>query len=142
MMATTIEQVARDIQTRAEQVRATLAEREEAYRRETQEMRDELARLDAALVAIAGEYQGPKRPTPASPASAPRAKRGENRTKILRVVGERAGVGAAEVAQSTGIARPVVYSTLAKLAQAGEIEKVDVNGSPGYRAADQHGAAA
>ncbi len=142
MMPTAIEQVARDIQTRAEQVRVALAERERAYRRETQEMRDELARLDAALRAIAGEPQGPKRQTPASPASSPRAKRGENRLKILRVVDERPGVGAAEVAQSTGIARPVVYSTLAKLAQAGEIEKVDVNGSAGYRVADQQGAAA
>ncbi len=141
-MATTIEQVARDIQARAEQVRVALAEREEAYRRETQQLRDELARLDGALVAIAGESQGPKRQTPASSASAPRAKRGENRSKVLRVVGERPGVGAAEVAQSTGIAKPIVYSTLAKLAQAGDIEKVDVNGSPGYRAADHQGAAA
>ncbi len=136
-MATTIEQVARDIQTRAEQVRAALAEREEAYRRETQEMRDELARLDAALRAITGGSQGSGYRTNTSPASAPRAKRGENRSKILSVVGERPGVGTAEVAQSTGIAKPVVYSTLAKLTQVGDIEKIDVNGSPGYRIPDQ-----
>ncbi len=136
-MATTIKQVARDIQTRAEQVRAALTEREEAHHRETQEMRNELARLDAALRAIAGGSQGAGRGTNTSPASAPRAKRGENRSKILSVVGERPGVGAAEVAQTTGIARPVVYTTLAKLTQAGDIEKLDVNGSPGYRVADQ-----
>ncbi len=141
-MATTIEQVAQDIQARVEQIRAALAEREEANRRETQDMRDELARLEAALQAMSGESRTPQRQSGTSRAPAQRAKRGENRKKILSVVGERPGTSAAEVAQSTGIAKPVVYSTLAKLTQAGDIERIDVNGSPGYRVPDQHGEAA
>ncbi len=141
-MATTIEQVAQDIQARAEQIRAALVEREEANRREMQDMRNELARLEAALQAMSGESRTPQRQSGTSRAPTQRAKRGENRKKILSVVGERPGTSAAEVAQSTGIAKPVVYSTLAKLTQAGELERIDVNGSPGYRVPDQHGGAA
>ena len=137
-----IEQVAKDIEARAEQIRGALAEREESYRRETQEMRDELARLDAALSAIAGEDQTAERRRDTAAASAPRAKRGENRNKILTVLGERPGVSPGEIAQSTGIAKTVVYSTLAKLTNAGQLHKVDVNGSAGYRVAQQQTAAA
>jgi hypothetical protein len=53
--------------------------------------------------------------------------------KLLRDLGQ--SLSATEVAQSTGIARPVAYSTLAKLVEKGQLEKIDVNGSPGYKAA-------
>src|SRR3712207_3960692 len=99
-MEMTLERVAQDIRERSEQVRRELAERERAHRAETQGLRDELARLDAALRAMGGDATGvePERP------SRRRAPRGQNRAKILAVVSERSGVSAAEVAQSTGIA--------------------------------------
>ncbi len=94
-------------------------------------MRDELARLDAALRAMGGEPQVPERASRTS--SPPRAPRGQNRAKILSIISDRPGVSAEEIAQSAGIDRAVVYSSLSKLAQAGEVEKVDVNGQNGYR---------
>src|SRR5690349_3044984 len=88
---------------------------------------DESRRLEAALAALDRQEGG----APAAPrrtrrtarrapaARRPRAPRGENRRRVLELVEERPGVTAGEVAQSTGIARPTVASTLAKLASDG-----------------------
>ena len=81
-MATTLDRVAEDIRERAKQVRAELAEREHAYRPETQPLRDELVRLDAAVQAIGGHPPAAERPTAGTPAR--RAPRGQNKTKSWR----------------------------------------------------------
>jgi DNA-binding transcriptional ArsR family regulator len=135
-MGTTLERVAQDIRERAEQVRRELAERERAYRVETQQLRDELARLDAALRAMGGDTDTlePERAVLKSP----RAPRGQNRAKILAVVSERSGVSAAEVARTTGIASATVHSTLAKLTSGGELVKEQLpSGVVGYRVPDE-----
>jgi len=131
-MATTLDRVAEDIRQRAEQVREELAERERVYRAETQQLRDELARLEGALRAMSQD--GTAAESRARRASERRAPRGENKAKIRRLVSERSGVSAAEIAHATGIASATVYSTLAKLVQADEVVKEQLpSGTVGYR---------
>ncbi len=130
----TLDRVAQDIRGRAEQLRGELAERERAYRAETQQLRDELGRLDAALRVMGDESYGAGRAT--SGRVTPRAPRGENKARILAVLGERPGVSAAEVAQATQIASATVSSTLAKMTAAGEVLKEQLpGGHVGYRTA-------
>ncbi len=135
MATTTLDRVAQDIRERADQLRTELAERERVFRAETQRVRDELARLDGALRAMEGDlnmpYRGGER------ASALRAPRGQNKARILGVVGERSGVSAAEIAKATGIASATVSSTLAKLASAGEVLREQLpGGGVGFRLPD------
>jgi DNA-binding transcriptional ArsR family regulator len=107
---------------------------------------DESRRLEAALAALdrqegAGTSAAPRRSRgsarrPAATRSRRRAPRGENRRRILALVEERPGVTAGEVAQSSGIARPTVASTLAKLAADGAVERVQQpGGGVGFRLA-------
>ncbi len=63
-----------------------------------------------------------------------RAPRGENRAKLLAVVEERPGVSVGEVAQATGIKKPIVYSTMYKLVETGEVAKTNLEGGlTGFR---------
>ena len=139
MATTTLDRLAQDIRERADQLRAELAERERVFRAETQRVRDELARLDDALRAMGEEPEVPgRRGARVSAARAPRAPRGQNKARILGVVGERSGVSAAEVAQATGIASATVSSTLAKLASSGEVLREQLpGGGVGFRLPDR-----
>ena len=66
-----------------------------------------------------------------------RAPRGANREAILRVVGDRPGVSATEIADVTKISRAVTYNTLAKLVEQGQLAKTALpGGQTGYRAVD------
>ncbi|MDO8185813.1 hypothetical protein Q5424_01040 [Conexibacter sp. JD483] len=51
-----------------------------------------------------------------------RAARGANRGAILAVVKERPGIASSQIAVATGIAKTVVYSTVAHLKRDGEIQ--------------------
>ena len=42
---------------------------------------------------------------------------------MLRILGERPGVGASELSVASGVARPVLYQLLAKLVEQGEVVK-------------------
>jgi hypothetical protein len=65
-----------------------------------------------------------------------RAPRGANREAILKLVGERPGVSAAEIADVTKISRAVTYNTLSKLVQQGLLAKTELpGGQTGYRPA-------
>ncbi|MDA0162488.1 hypothetical protein OM076_19600 [Solirubrobacter ginsenosidimutans] len=67
----------------------------------------------------------------------PRAPRGANREAIVRVVGERPGVSAAEISDVTKISRAVTYNTLAKLIEQGQIAKTELpGGQTGYKPGD------
>jgi hypothetical protein len=89
-------------------------------------------------------------PAPRAAAKAPstrktrtRAPRGANREAILGVVGERPGVGAAEISSVTKISRAVTYNTLAKLIEQGKIAKTELpGGQTGYTPADATASAA
>jgi DNA-binding transcriptional ArsR family regulator len=126
-----------------------------AIRRELDQRLAELApfvmefdRLTSARATLAADGGGPetaqgRRPRASSrrgPGSQPakrrgnnsrsRAPRGQNRQKILAVVGERPGVSAAEVAAASGVARPTVYTTVSKLKKEGVLV---VEGERGLR---------
>src|SRR5215207_1089187 len=58
----------------------------------------------------------------------PRAAPGANREAIVAVVRERPGVTAGELAAATGIARPTVSSTVARLAASGALERTELPG--------------
>src|SRR3954451_9441489 len=86
---------------------------------------EESVRLQAALDALGDGGSARAATTTVTAAPVRRTPRGENRRRILEVVEGRPGASAGEVAQVTGIARPTVASTLAKLASDGEVERVD-----------------
>jgi DNA-binding transcriptional ArsR family regulator len=106
---------------------------------------DESARLERALAALGSEVRatspppdrGSRRRRRASRRRT-RAARGANRDAILALVRERPGVSAGEIAQVTGIARSTVSPTLARLAGAGAIGRVELpGGGVGYRSLDE-----
>src|SRR3954467_10584457 len=91
---------------------------------------DEYERLTAALAALESLHEETTQARPRRPPDAPkvqtqsahRTPRRANPQAALTVVGERAGVTAAEIAQATGIEKNVVYSTLGKLVRGGAVE--------------------
>jgi len=125
------------------QIRARVRELEPAVR--------EAEQLEAAIAALDGLGAGTPAAPPLSAATSPsqperrrakraargpakRAPRGANRAAALRVLEERPGLGATELAQATGIARPVLYNLLKTLEERGEVAKEQMpGGATGYR---------
>jgi hypothetical protein len=93
---------------------------------------EEYERLEAALSALepspATTSRTPSRARRRTTATSgkPRARRGANRDKALRVIADRPGVTVAELASATGIAKNVLYSLTRTLAQRGAIERVEL----------------
>jgi Fic family protein len=82
----------------------------------------------------------PKRKSAPRRSSSSRAPRGANREAILKVVGDRPGVTAAEISDVTKISRAVTYNTLAKLVEQGQLAKTELpGGQTGYRSAKPEG---
>jgi len=99
---------------------------------------DESHRLEAALRALEGERsraRPPRRTGRTQPRlSAGRAPRGQIRDAILRVVAERPGATAGEIAAAAKVDRRVSQSTLARLARQGAIERYSPpGGGTAYR---------
>jgi hypothetical protein len=57
-----------------------------------------------------------------------RAKRGQNKAAVFGVIAERPEVTVAEIAQVTGIAKPLVYNTTRAGVERGELERVALPG--------------
>jgi DNA-binding transcriptional ArsR family regulator len=129
-MADLVAQIQRDIERRLQELRPLLAEKEQ---------------LEAVLAALtnghgsaavaSGGRRGRGRAAAATPARAPyaggrsrRAPRGANREAILKVVQERPGVSAAEVAEVTKIAKPTVHTTISQLKRKGILAPEGANG--------------
>jgi hypothetical protein len=68
------------------------------------------------------------RPRAASRLSGPRAKRGQNKAAVFGVIAERPGVTVTEIAQVTGIAKPLIYNTTRAGVGRGELERVALPG--------------
>jgi hypothetical protein len=64
----------------------------------------------------------------ASRGSGTRAKRGQNKAAVHDVIAERPGVTVAEIAQVTGISKPLIYNTTRAGVERGELEKVALPG--------------
>jgi DNA-binding transcriptional ArsR family regulator len=132
-MADLVGQIQRDIEKRLQELRPLLEEKE---------------RLEAVLAALknghgvaaaAGVARASAAPARSSSGRAPyaggrtrRAPRGANREAILKVVRERPGVSAAEVAAITRIAKPTVHTTISQLKRKGILES---EGSGGVKLA-------
>lgn len=126
-MADLVSQIQRDIEQRLKELRPLIEEKDQ---------------LEAVLAALNGEV------VPRAAASAPRARarassserapyaggksrrapRGANREAILKLVGERPGISAAEVAEITNIAKPTVHTTISQLKRKGILEPEGANG--------------
>ncbi|MDO8189123.1 winged helix-turn-helix domain-containing protein [Conexibacter sp. JD483] len=130
-MAELVGQIQRDIERRLRELRPLIEEKEQ---------------LEAVLAALSGDYSAPaanggaagraRVRTSATPTGrAPyaggktrRAPRGANREAILKLVGERPGISAAEVAEITNIAKPTVHTTISQLKRKGILEPEGANG--------------
>ena len=130
-MSDPIGDLRRDLEQRLKEVERELAALEPLVR--------ERERLEAALSTPPFATTGPapvRRAAKVAPARTPktRAPRGANREAILKIVGERPGVGAPEIADVTKITRAVTYNTLSKLVEQGEIAKTELpGGQTGYQ---------
>ena len=133
-MSDVIGDLRRDLEGRLKEVERQL----DAYQpllREREQLQEALA--EAAV--LGRSARGAARGQGARPArkSRTRAPRGANREAILRVVGDRPGVSATEIADVTKISRAVTYNTLAKLVEQGQLAKTELpGGQTGYRAVD------
>jgi hypothetical protein len=68
--------------------------------------------------------------------SGSRAKRGPNKAAVHGVIADRPGVTVTEIAQVTGIAKPLVYNTTRAGVERGELEKVVLpGGQQGFKIA-------
>jgi DNA-binding transcriptional ArsR family regulator len=127
-MADLVGQIQRDIEQRLAELRPLIQEKEQ---------------LEAVLAALAADLNGngstaaaPRRARSSAAVSrAPyaggrqrRAPRGANREAILKIVAERPGVSAAEVAEITNIAKPTVHTTISQLKRKGILEPEGANG--------------
>jgi len=130
-MTDLLERITADIERRLGELRPLYEEYERLTR-----AREALGRNGAARSPATSSPNRPSAPRrrPARSASGTkRAPRGENRRKLLAVIGERPGVSAAEAASVAGVKKPVAYTTLAKLASEGAVEKVQIGSLLGYR---------
>jgi hypothetical protein len=60
--------------------------------------------------------------------SRPRAPRGQNKLAVYGVITERPGVTVSEIAEVTGIAKPLIYNTTRAGVERGELERVALPG--------------
>ena len=134
-MSDVIAGLRRDLEQRLKEIERQLAEHEPLLR-EREQIQDALAQSPfAGSSGSAAATPKPKRVASRKPA-AKRAPRGANREAILKAVDERPGASASEIADVTKISRAVTYNTLAKLVEAGTLEKTALpGGQTGYRPA-------
>jgi hypothetical protein len=72
-----------------------------------------------------------------------RAPRGANREAVLKIVADRPGVTAAELAAASGIARNTLSPLLRRLVERGELSRRELpGGQTGYAAGEEPSAAA
>jgi hypothetical protein len=65
-----------------------------------------------------------------------RAKRGQNKAAVFAVIAQRPGVTVSEIAEATGIGKPLVYNTTRTGVERGELERVALpGGNSGFRPA-------
>jgi hypothetical protein len=67
--------------------------------------------------------------------SRPRAPRGQNKAAVFGVIAERPGVTVSEIAQVTGIAKPLIYNTTRAGVERGKLDRVALpGGQQGFKA--------
>lgn len=107
---------------------------------ELRPLAEEYVRIADALVALAraGEpepepVRKPRAKRAAGEPVAKRAPRGANKTALLVAITERPGATPGELAEATGIAKPIVYNALNQLVKRNEARAVELpSGGKGY----------
>jgi hypothetical protein len=115
----------------ADAIRATIAEKEASFRREVDPLRTTLGELDAAIARIEGK---PTSSSDTGTAKGQRAPRGQNKQRIHDALAAGVALSPVQIAERTGIAKPTIYATLAKLASDGEIRKESTADGVRYQA--------
>jgi hypothetical protein len=68
----------------------------------------------------------------------PRAPRGQNKLAVYGVITERPGVTVSEIAEVTGIAKPLIYNTTRAGVERGELDRVALpGGQQGFRVGEE-----
>ena len=109
-----------------------------------EETQERIRRAEQALRALDGDLTRPapaRTPARSTGGTGSRAPRGQNKLAILKVVQERPGVSAGEVAQVTGLANPTVATSLAKMSEAGDVDKRKDGGRVTFKITEQGTAA-
>jgi hypothetical protein len=141
-----LDEAAKKAQDRIDEIREQLQVVHKKYEAAVAPLREELAELEDAVARITGK------PAPTSaPRAAPRARatatspgrgrrtpsgtapRGANREAILTFVTQRPGATPTEIADATDISKAVAYTTLAKMVEAGQIDKQEPTGGSATR---------
>lgn len=92
----------------------------------------------SASVGGQGTGAGRARGRSGSRPSRRRAPRGQNKAAVFAVIAERPGVTVTEIAQVTGIAKPLVYNTTRAGIERGELDRVMLpGGQQGFRHAER-----
>ena len=122
-----LEEIRRTAQRRLQQIEPLI---EEAER-----LRDVLAVIEERSLPERPERRplARSRGAAASPSQAgahapPRAAKGANKRMILELIGQRPGITPAEIAQTTGLKRTVVASTVSRLKRYGELRDHELGG--------------
>src|SRR4051794_18903798 len=124
-----LDRIIQEIQERTREARA-------AYE-ESQQLERALAALDADAGYPPNRSKEPRR-RPSQRTGGTRARRGANREAIVAAVRERPGSTARAIADTTGIARNTVASTLTRLAASGVLERSELPaGGVGFRAIER-----
>ena len=131
-MSDVIAGLRRDLEQRLKDIERELAEHDPLVR-EREQIQAALAQPPFA----SGARPAAVKRAPARKATATkRAPRGANREALLQAVDQRPGASATELADVTKISRAVTYNTLAKLIEAGKVEKTELPGGQiGYKPA-------
>jgi CRP-like cAMP-binding protein len=120
--------IIRELRERTREARA-------AYQ-ESQQLQRALEALDTDVAQAPKRSEGRRRGRLPARKAAGRARRGANRKAIVAAIGERPGLTAREIAESTGIARNTVASTVTRLSASGELVRIELPaGGVGFRAA-------
>jgi hypothetical protein len=114
----------------ADAIRATIAEKEASFHREVDPLRTQLGELDAAIARIEGK---PTSSSDTDVGTRKRAPRGQNKQRIHDALATGDALSPVQIAERTGIPKPTIYATLAKLASDGEIHKQSTSEGVRYR---------
>jgi hypothetical protein len=124
--ASMLEEIRRKAQQRLQQIEPLI---EEAER-----LRDVLAVIEerslperAPRHSLARSHRDASSRPQGGPAQ-PRAAKGANKRVIIELIGQRPGITPAEIAQTTGLKRTVVASTVSRLKRYGELRNHELGG--------------
>ncbi len=127
-MAKALDDVKRDLRNRLKELEPLVKEYEQLQRADLALNFSEPQEAPAGRPRSNGKARKPAK------TSAKRAPRGANKEKVYGVISERPGVSVGEIAQASGVGKPIIYNITRAGIEKGELEKVDLGGGrAGFR---------